>query len=176
MSAPMSVKIGSEKIVPEKVVPQKIINETTRAAQANTMLSPRFYTTDFAAMDRLDVSGVRAEWDELIAELRRKFSHQLLGEFLLLVDGHTEAQTELGVVPREALETIKAKANFDVKRVLEIEETTKHDVIAFLTNVAEYVGEPGRGFSFGATRGIGRAFTSLGTPTMDLREDFSSQP
>lgn len=71
MSAPMSVKIGSEKIVPEKVVPQKIINETTRAAQANTMLSPRFYTTDFAAMDRLDVSGVRAEWDELIAELRR---------------------------------------------------------------------------------------------------------
>jgi len=45
-------------------------NATTRQAQQDTVLSPRFYTTDFAAMERIDVSGVRAEWDQLIAELR----------------------------------------------------------------------------------------------------------
>ena len=63
----------------------------------------------------------------------------------------SEAQSELGVVPKEAVATIKEKANFDVQRVLEIEETTKHDVIAFLTNVAEYVGEPARYIHLGMT-------------------------
>jgi magnesium-protoporphyrin IX monomethyl ester (oxidative) cyclase len=47
------------------------LNEATRQAQQDTVLSPRFYTTDFAAMDRMDVAPVRAEWDELIDELRR---------------------------------------------------------------------------------------------------------
>ena len=46
-------------------------NESTQKAQENTILAPRFYTTDFKKMDALDVSAVRAEWDELIAELRR---------------------------------------------------------------------------------------------------------
>ncbi len=47
------------------------VNDTTRLAQRDTVLSPRFYTTDFAAMGRIDVSPVRGEWDDLIAELRR---------------------------------------------------------------------------------------------------------
>jgi magnesium-protoporphyrin IX monomethyl ester (oxidative) cyclase len=44
--------------------------DATRAAQQSTVLSPRFYTTDFEELDRIDVSKVRAEWDKLIAEMR----------------------------------------------------------------------------------------------------------
>ena len=53
-----------------EIVLDRVPNATTREALSSTMLSPRFYTTDFEAMDRLDVSEVKAEWDALIAELR----------------------------------------------------------------------------------------------------------
>jgi len=62
-----------------------------------------------------------------------------------------EARSELGDIPTSDVEVIKQKADFDVKRVLEIEETTKHDVIAFLTNVAEYVGPESRHIHYGMT-------------------------
>lgn len=62
-----------------------------------------------------------------------------------------EAQAELGYIPTEAVEEIKAKANFDAKRVLEIEAEVRHDVIAFLTNVNEYVGDAGRYIHLGLT-------------------------
>ena len=62
-----------------------------------------------------------------------------------------EARREMGEVPAEDLKSIKEKAAFDVKRILEIEETTKHDVIAFLTNVAEYVGPASRHIHYGMT-------------------------
>ncbi len=42
---------------------------TTALAQQDTVLSPRFYTTDFEAMDRIDVSPVREAWDGLMAEM-----------------------------------------------------------------------------------------------------------
>lgn len=63
----------------------------------------------------------------------------------------SEARAKLGEIPMADVEVIKKKANFDVKRVLEIEETTKHDVIAFLTNVAEYVGPEARHIHYGMT-------------------------
>ncbi len=62
-----------------------------------------------------------------------------------------EARAEMGEVSKDDLEVIKSKANFNLKRVLEIEETTKHDVIAFLTNVAEYVGPASRHIHYGMT-------------------------
>ena len=62
-----------------------------------------------------------------------------------------EAQAELGYIPQEAVDEIKNKANFDPKRVLEIEAEVRHDVIAFLTNVNEYVGDAGRYIHLGLT-------------------------
>jgi len=62
-----------------------------------------------------------------------------------------EAQAVEGVVPKEAAVAVRERGAFDVARILEIEETTHHDVIAFLTNVAEYVGEPSRYVHLGMT-------------------------
>jgi len=75
-----------------------------------------------------------------------KFSSWLKIEILAC-----EARYEMGDISIKDLDVIKQKANFNSKRVLEIEETTKHDVIAFLTNVAEYVGEESRHIHYGMT-------------------------
>ncbi len=45
-------------------------NEATRVAQHDALLTPRFYTTDFAQLDKMSVESVRREWDELLAEMR----------------------------------------------------------------------------------------------------------
>ncbi|MEO1131609.1 MAG: adenylosuccinate lyase [Cyanobacteria bacterium J06639_1] len=62
-----------------------------------------------------------------------------------------EAQARQGLVPADALAQIKEKAEFSVDRVLEIEAEVRHDVIAFLTNVNEYVGDAGRYIHVGLT-------------------------
>lgn len=62
-----------------------------------------------------------------------------------------EAQAMAGIIPQDAVDEIRDKAKFDVQRILEIEETTKHDVIAFTTNVAEYVGPSSRFIHLGMT-------------------------
>jgi adenylosuccinate lyase len=63
----------------------------------------------------------------------------------------TAANVELGRVPAEALATIREKARFEVARILEIEAEVRHDVIAFLTNVNEHVGDAGRYIHVGMT-------------------------
>ncbi|NCN84473.1 MAG: adenylosuccinate lyase [Sphingomonadales bacterium] len=68
------------------------------------------------------------------------------------IEAHaTDALAELGVVPKEAAAAIWAKGKFDVARIDEIELEVKHDVIAFLTNVAEHVGEESRFMHQGMT-------------------------
>jgi len=62
-----------------------------------------------------------------------------------------EAMVQLGLVPPEALLEIKEKANFDIKRIDEIEAVVNHDVIAFLTCVGEYVGEASKYIHLGLT-------------------------
>lgn len=62
-----------------------------------------------------------------------------------------EAMAELGEIPAEAAKTIRRKAKFDLARVHEIEKVTNHDIIAFLTNVAEYVGEDSKYIHRGLT-------------------------
>ena len=62
-----------------------------------------------------------------------------------------EAWNRLGQIPDDALEKIRSRARFEVARVEEIETEVKHDVIAFLTNVAEHVGPDARFIHMGMT-------------------------
>jgi adenylosuccinate lyase len=68
------------------------------------------------------------------------------------IEAHAcDAMAEMGVIPKEAAEAIWARGNFNVDRIDEIERETRHDVIAFLTNVAEYVGPEARFLHQGMT-------------------------
>ena len=61
------------------------------------------------------------------------------------IEAHAcNAQAKLGVIPSDAAATIWQRGAFDIERINDIERKTKHDVIAFLTNLAEYVGEDAR--------------------------------
>src|SRR3954466_10076892 len=82
-----------------------------------------------------------ALWSE-----RRKYEIWLEIEVLAC-----EAMAEIGVVPKEDAETIRAKGKFDLKEIEEIERRTNHDVIAFLENVASYVGPACRWMHQGMT-------------------------
>jgi adenylosuccinate lyase len=63
----------------------------------------------------------------------------------------SETLAEAGIVPPEAARAIREKGNFDVDRILQIESEVKHDVIAFTTNVAQFVGPESRWLHYGLT-------------------------
>jgi magnesium-protoporphyrin IX monomethyl ester (oxidative) cyclase len=81
-----------------EAVPERSLNETTRRAQQDTLLSPRFYTTDFAAMDRIDVRPIQAEWDEIIGEFRRDENR-----------GHFERTAQFAAELRELPEPLRTE-------------------------------------------------------------------
>ena len=81
-----------------------------------------------------------------IWEPKNKFKIWLKIEILIC-----EALNKLGKVPTKSLKVIKEKAKFDEKRIDEIEKDVKHDVIAFLTNLAENIGEESRFIHQGVT-------------------------
>lgn len=85
-------------------------------------------------------------------EMGRLWTPEARFGFLLEVEVAVAlAQADLRIIPRAAADKIKKKARFQVERILEIEKTTKHDIIAFVSNVAENVGPEGRYVHFGLT-------------------------
>ena len=75
-----------------------------------------------------------------------RFAHMLRVEIEV-----TRAQVRRGEVPADALAAIEARARIDLERIAEIERTTDHDVIAFVSQVAESVGPEGRHLHRGLT-------------------------
>ena len=82
-------------------------------------------------IERYSLKEMKNIWD-----LQSKFDYYLKVELAVC-----EAYSELGKIPKQDLEQIKSKATFDLKRIDEIEQEVNHDVIAFLTNINENLGE-----------------------------------
>ena len=92
-------------------------------------------------IERYSLPGMRSVWTE-----QRKLEIWLEIETLAC-----EAMAELGTIPREDAETIRAKGAFDIDAVREIEKRTNHDVIAFIEDVASRVGPAARWIHQGLT-------------------------
>ena len=92
-------------------------------------------------IERYSRKVMRDVWTE-----ENKFSAYLEVEIL-----SCEAWSELGVIPKEDVAKIRAAAKFDVKRIQEIEEQTRHDVVAFTRAVSESLGEEKKWVHYGLT-------------------------
>lgn len=92
-------------------------------------------------LDRYSRPEMRAIWTE-----QNKFQAWLEVELCAC-----EAWVELGVIPREDVEALRAKATFDIDRIYEIEQETRHDVIAFTRAVSETVGPERKWVHYGLT-------------------------
>jgi len=92
-------------------------------------------------IDRYTLPQMKNLWSE-----ENKFRKWLEIELLAC-----EAQAKLGNIPKSTVERIRKKVKFDVQKINQIENKTKHDVIAFLTNLAEYVGKDSKYIHLGMT-------------------------
>ncbi len=92
-------------------------------------------------IERYSRPEMRKIWSE-----QNKFDKWLKIEILAC-----EALAELGKIPNSSLQNIKKKARYNIKRINQIERETKHDVIAFLTNISENVGKDSRYIHLGLT-------------------------
>ena len=92
-------------------------------------------------IERYTLQNMKNVWSE-----ETKFSKMLEIELLIC-----EAWNKLGKIPDNSLLNIKNKAKFNIERIKEIEKITNHDVIAFVTNVSENIGDDGRFIHMGAT-------------------------
>ena len=90
---------------------------------------------------RYSMPRMSAIWDE-----ENKFKKMLMVEIAAC-----EAMAKLGKVPKEAISTIKKRARFDADRIREIEKKTNHDVIAFLVNLSENIGDEAKYIHLGMT-------------------------
>lgn len=92
-------------------------------------------------IERYSLPHMKAVWAD-----KNKFKKWLEIEILAC-----EAQAKLGIIPADAVDEIKSKANFTVEETETIEQETHHELISFLTNVAEYVGPSSKYIHFGMT-------------------------
>ncbi|HLF17606.1 MAG TPA: adenylosuccinate lyase [Candidatus Omnitrophota bacterium] len=92
-------------------------------------------------IDRYTLSKMGNVWSE-----KRKFEIMLQIEVLAC-----EAMSKLGQIPKKSLEKIKKNAKFDLDEIKRLEEKTKHDVVAFINNVGQYIGAEARYLHMGLT-------------------------
>ena len=92
-------------------------------------------------IDRYTLSKMGNIWSD-----EHKFAIMLKIELLAC-----EAMCKLGIIPKKALEKIKKSAKFDIEEIRRLEEKTKHDVVAFINNVGQYLGPEARYLHMGLT-------------------------
>ena len=92
-------------------------------------------------IERYSLHRMKEIWSQ-----ENKFSKMLQIEILTI-----EALTKIDKVPRKSYLNIKKKARFSIERIEEIEEKTKHDIVAFINNVSEHLGKDARYFHMGLT-------------------------
>jgi len=111
-------------------------------------------------IERYTLPGMASVWSE-----QNKFEKMLKIEILTC-----EALSKLKIVPKADLFQIKKKANFNIDRIKKIEEKTNHDIVSFVMNVSEYIGNSAKYIHFGLTSSdvVDTTLSCMMTEAMDI--------